>query len=293
MPVEGVIVIGEPVTEGLDYGSCFFKPLAKSAPSGVTVKETDGTVEQDDLALEQYDPRSFYHIGHGTPSVFTVESMQTYIDSVSGMRMDDFKGRIVHLLSCETAQRLGPSLINHGADAYLGYSVPVVFGVRELGLSMPTPCAPPGDRYDYYTFNDCDVEVERAMLKGATISEAAETSKNKYNEYVEKYTTGNWKDYWVAAYSVRFLRYNRDNQKVYGNKNARLLGEEEEPDMDGELVGWDPFKWFISMINDTRPPVFITLIDEAIDSITEAVVESAPDIRVPGRPPPSLPKFLG
>jgi len=286
MPKEGVVLFGEPERVGLIYSSCFFKKLAREAPAGITIIQTDGTESENDRVMASEDPGTFYHVGHGSPYIFTIEDREKYIDGITGQRIEDFKGRIVHLLSCETAQRLGQTLIDHGAIAYIGYYSPFIYGIVKEDVSSPEPCSAPSNYVDYYNFIDCDVEIERKLLKGATIEEAVNASKSKADKYIERYTYGDWKKRYIAPYVIRFLRYNKNSQRVFGNKNAKLTVLERL-----EVVGWDPLKWALETVEETRPKIPVRVIEDAVYKMAVVVVDVIPDIKLPVKPPAKPPKL--
>ena len=58
-------------------------------------------------------------VGHGTYTSF--QGFQQAVFSVGSYSADQVKGKIVHFLSCETAQQLGPAFVRDGCLAYIGY----------------------------------------------------------------------------------------------------------------------------------------------------------------------------
>ncbi|GAI11564.1 unnamed protein product, partial [marine sediment metagenome] len=187
--MEVTALFGEPQEHGLVYCSTFLQELAKKVPRAISVIQTDGTVAEDDSAMEAV-PKVFYHVGHGNYDRFTIECRTTYIDSSTYERIDDFKDKIVHLLSCETGIRLGHSLVDHGATAFVGYDDVFYYGVVEETQPDPEPHSPPANYWDYYSFIDCDVEVERQFLiKGKSLRQAVAASQKKFDEYISMYST--------------------------------------------------------------------------------------------------------
>lgn len=63
-------------------------------------------------------------VGHGSPSVFTGHREQILMDVTSIPNVQD---KVVVLISCETAQQLGPALIDAGAASYIGFSKDLVW----------------------------------------------------------------------------------------------------------------------------------------------------------------------
>ena len=241
---ENVCVFSEPVMHDLDYASCFMKQLAEGARRAdvVTVVETDGTASANDAALETYDPAVFYSVGHGQCCIHTVECMEPYIeaagyhceiewqgekytyDCVTDRRLDFWVGRHVHLLSCVTGLNLGPELIRHGARSFIGYDHFFLIGwyFTDEEIKPPAPCEPPDEYGDMYTAIDSDVEGERAIvLRGASVGEAVAAMKAKFQEYIKKYTEGEWKDRLIAYWARTCLEHDLEHLVAYGDMDWR------------------------------------------------------------------------
>jgi hypothetical protein len=237
MPKANVVMYGEPVQHGLVYGSCLFKKIAEDAKAAakIQVVETNGTASADDDALATYDPAVFYQVGHGQCCIFSAECRTPYIEATgyhchihfacdyydydckTSMRLDSFAGRHIHLQSCVTGLNLGPELIKHGARSYIGYKNLFVYGVYVRGGSTG-PCEPPTPLADLFSFGDSDAEGERAIaLKGSTVGEAVAAIKSKFEEYIKKYTEGEWKDRPVAPYAAMYLQHDLDNLVALGD----------------------------------------------------------------------------
>jgi len=58
-------------------------------------------------------------VGHGAPDTFCGWNNLVIMDTTS---IPDVDGKVVVLISCQTAQELGPSLIESGAISYLGFN---------------------------------------------------------------------------------------------------------------------------------------------------------------------------
>lgn len=130
-------------------------------------------------ALDQYDPQSFYGFGHGSNTVFTADSeTPVFTTNDCGKLM----GRDVYLLSCLTANSLGPAIINTGGNSYAGYNISWTW-INDSDVN--------GDPYiDKYAkcFWESANEFWRAYIDGAAFPEAAQAAIDKYNW---------WIDYWL------------------------------------------------------------------------------------------------
>jgi len=276
--MEATALFGEPQEHGLVYCSVFLQELAKQMPGNIAVVQTDGTVAENDSAMAAI-PKIFYHAGHGNYNRFTVECRTNYIDVETGERLDDFKDKIVHLLSCETGMSLGPSLVKHGATAFLGYDEVFYYGVIEETKPDPEPYTTPTNYCDYYSFIDCDVEVERQFLiKGKSLKQAVAVSQKKFDEYITKYSTGIWKDTYVAPYMVRFLRHDKINQVTYGNINVTATGEEVPVEEEEEY--WDPLRWIITTFEGKRPPIPVAVLENLVSDTASNIIKYAPELKL-------------
>jgi hypothetical protein len=59
-------------------------------------------------------------VGHGSPTVYTGH-MGSQILKVGAYDGAEVNGKVVHLLSCQTAKQLGPDMVTKKAKAYMGY----------------------------------------------------------------------------------------------------------------------------------------------------------------------------
>lgn len=63
-------------------------------------------------------------VGHGDPTAFCGHNDQVIMNTLS---IPDVRGKVVILISCETAQVLGPELIKAGASSYIGFKEDLVW----------------------------------------------------------------------------------------------------------------------------------------------------------------------
>lgn len=63
-------------------------------------------------------------VGHGDPTAFCGHNDQVVMDTLS---IPGVKDKVVILISCETAQQLGPELIKRGAASYIGFKEDLVW----------------------------------------------------------------------------------------------------------------------------------------------------------------------
>lgn len=75
-------------------------------------------------------------VGHGDPNAFCGHNDQVIMDTLS---IPNVRGKVVILISCETAKELGPAIIQAGAASYIGFSEDLVW-VCDADLA-PSPWA--------------------------------------------------------------------------------------------------------------------------------------------------------
>jgi len=73
-------------------------------------------------------------VGHGSPSELCGHNDQVIMDTAS---IPNVKDKLVILISCETAEELGPALIEAGATSYIGFDEDLVWIVDADLASSP------------------------------------------------------------------------------------------------------------------------------------------------------------
>jgi len=202
-----------PVQHYLNYASCVADEIAYERG----ISTTDGTVSANVNALWSQSPDVFWSVGHGSPGLHTAECTEDFIrtgDYPLGLGLGG--GRVMHLLSCQCGNVLVPDLVSKGgADAAIGYTDDFVLGVKADGDPDPNPCDSPSDRADFYTFNDCDLEVQRALWDGKSVGEAGAASQRKHDLEIERYETGDRSDWYIAQYVAQWLLSNKEAQVLH------------------------------------------------------------------------------
>ena len=131
-------------------------------------------------------------VGHGTDAEFQgyhnweVLAVGDYDPAV-------VNGKIVHLVSCSCAQELGPDLVSNGCLAFIGYDASFVFDPNASRI-----------------FFECDAQIDLALARGATASEAIAVTQAYFDTQISKATDPN---------VVGYLRFNK----------AHLCGPTSDP----------------------------------------------------------------
>jgi len=177
-------------------------------------------------AIDQHDPASYDGFGHGNNTVYTGDTEQPIFTSTD---CDKLAGRIVYLLSCLTANGLGPAIIAAGGKSYAGFNISWTW-MSDSGTA--------GDPYDdIYAkgFYESSNEYWVALIDGYNFGDACQRSIDKYNE---------WIDYWIyenpgasgAASAITWLAHDRDGLVALGDLSAKLLECDEQTTKDDCLA---------------------------------------------------------
>lgn len=143
-------------------------------------------------------------VGHGSPTEFCGHNDEVVLDTSS---IPNVRGKIVVLISCETAQHLGPALINNGAISYIGWKDDLVW-IVDADLAS-TPWSDKMALTVMGPITDC----LNIILDGKAVGEAYSTMLEELsaNAEVEE-------DELIKS----CLEFNRDNSTLLGNPEARI-----------------------------------------------------------------------
>jgi len=142
-------------------------------------------------------------VGHGSPIAYTGYQYDRLWE-VCKYDAAEVKGKIIHLLSCKTAQELGPDLVRKGACAYFGYA-------ENFTITWNHPDA----------FWKCDSSIDLALCNGLNAGAAAKVAIYVYNHYIRQYRG-------IHGPTAAWLTHDRDALRTplhdakYGSKNCTL-----------------------------------------------------------------------
>ncbi len=102
-------------------------------------------------------------LGHGSYTVFTGHMFDDVLE-VGAYTAPEVKGKVIHLLSCETAKTLGPDTVTNGAKASVGYTENFVFDWANADLYWP-----------------CDSQFDISMANGKTVEQAVADTLAKFD----------------------------------------------------------------------------------------------------------------
>lgn len=149
--------------------------------------------------------------GHGNDGVYTGDSESPIFTDTE---CDKLAGRIVYLLSCLTANKLGPAIINAGGIAYGGYNIAWTW----VAMSVEV------DPYiEWYAegFYRASNEFPIALIQGETVAGARDRCIAEYNRWITIWETERADDRYAAA-AIRWLIHDRDGLTVLGDLNATV-----------------------------------------------------------------------
>ncbi len=184
-----------------------------------------GHVEQDaqtkwatfDLADEQAnqeavyssiatnDPGVIYGFGHGNNDRFTAQHREDIWNTNS---CDNLNGRMVYLLSCLTANSLGPMIMKKGALAYAGFNVEWTWIAETDTDNNFIYVDPYQDKYAKGFYESAN-ELMIALSNGSSFIEAVQASIQKYNDWISYWYHDNPGDP-SSQDCIMWLAHNRD-----------------------------------------------------------------------------------
>ena len=193
----------------LAYRDQFVYPYLRSRGFRVDLYRA-AQAERHYVAPEAARPNVLYitGCGHGDVAVFTGYYNHP-VFQVGGYASPEVRGKIVHLLSCLTAQQLGPDLVDHGCRAYFGYD-------QEFLVAS-------GDHASY--FFECDAEIDRALTEGLTAGQAYDRASRLYQQRAAELRAAGTSG---GIYAANVLEYNLAHLQCpstgarWGDVDARL-----------------------------------------------------------------------
>jgi len=178
-------------------------------------------MEQFEEAIGQYDPILFYGDGHGNETTFTGYLMKQVL--VADLNTHIMKDRITHLLSCLTANSLGPDIIAKGGLVYEGYKVEYTLLEIDFGNLMSEPFPIDGTEYRFnWSFMEPEVLLTTALLNGSSISEALNKAMERYAAWIDFWSSVDPSEEPAASDVITYLNWDYANLVVLGDSSVRL-----------------------------------------------------------------------
>jgi len=122
--------------------------------------------------------------------------------------------KIIYARACSSAKTLGPSAVNAGASAYIGYDIEFVFFTENEKLSRPL------EDKTAALFLEPSNHVPIALLKGHTVSDANHRSQEKFLQVIKRLVAEGPGT--VYYYTIPFIFADMTHQVCLGNSTAKL-----------------------------------------------------------------------
>ena len=147
--------------------------------------------------------------GHGFDDYFTGH-MHQELWRVGNYDPKETKGKIIHLMSCLTANRLGHDLIDNGCLAFFGYKVSFTFPEYQDGTDpLNDPRIEP--------FFECDSAIDRFIADCLPAKEVYKKTMELFKEKLDELSAIP-----DSGLAPTFLHYNFENLCRYGNPDITL-----------------------------------------------------------------------
>ncbi len=118
------------------------------------------------------------------------------------------QNKIIHLMSCLTARRLGPDLVDKGARTYLGYEEPfTLYSTLNIVNPLDDPIAD--------VFFECSSHVDRLFADGLAAGRVYDETKVLFREKFEEYLA-------IDGDVAMALLHDHDCFRLYGDLEASL-----------------------------------------------------------------------
>lgn len=172
-------------------------------------------------ALGKFNVEYITGMGHGSNDTFMGDRGNP-IFSIDEDGGNKYKGKIVHLLSCYTAIKLGVHLVKNGCLAFFGYDIPFNY-----------IC----DCVEAKVLLECDAEIDLAFAEGLSSKEVFqrvdshyETKIREYKEKIRQARLNNEDEtnIWNLKNIVKFLKVHRNHlccpsvDKRWGSMEAQI-----------------------------------------------------------------------
>jgi hypothetical protein len=162
--------------------------------------------------LDKIKPRLVLINGHGSPDSVAGHNNEVLVGK--GDNESILKDKITYSLSCDSALELGPSAVEHGATAFIGYNKPFCFLT-----DTDKECVPEEDDLANI-FRKPAIQISISLIKGKSIGRAYSDSQNMSRELIKKYGAS---DSLLGAEHIRFwLFWNMTAQIALGKEDATI-----------------------------------------------------------------------
>ena len=207
--LENTFLFAEPMQHYLEYGSLVLHQIIEANKrAGQTILELIGNDATPKKTLEQLrvmNPIVFSMTGHGNGTTTSLECTAFLVNTESP-ELNLLKDKVVSLVSCLTAQQLGPAIIDAGATAYIGYKEEFWFFIGDAAGTTRAVQSPFLAAFQF----------EASLLQGKSVSDARQDQLTKYDEEIAYWTSGAGKNDVNSMELSRILEMNKSNSVFLG-----------------------------------------------------------------------------
>ena len=186
-----------------DYREQYVYPYLES--SGFSLVRCQGpSAFRENVASEACQEGITYITGsaHGSDTTCFEYDWCTIFE-VGDYQPEEVEGKVVHLLSCQTAAELGRDFVKNGCLAYFGYKGPFAF-----------------DPYFPDIFLECDAEIDKAFADGLTAAEVHDRVVAFYEQRISELNVAGEIE---TASTLKENLYNLCTPAMYGYRQVCIL----------------------------------------------------------------------
>ncbi|MFH0955278.1 MAG: hypothetical protein V1777_04200 [Candidatus Micrarchaeota archaeon] len=162
--------------------------------------------------LKNHLPELVLFNGHGSENAVFGHNNEVLVEKDRNDGL--LKNKIVFSRSCRSADGLGPSAVQNGCRAFIGYEDDFAFWIDHANSAIPL-----NDKFARPFFKASN-QVIHSLLSGNTALEANQRSKAVFDEEIKKFLGSAAPP--EAEYILPLLYWNKINQVVVGDQNAKL-----------------------------------------------------------------------
>jgi len=173
------------------------------------LKEGRANRKEFESMVGSKEPSLILFYGHGSSCKVAGYNDEVLIEA--GDNDGILKSKIIHALSCKSAQILGPRSIDSGALTYIGYDEDFIFCCIPEKTSKPLE-----DKLASLFLNPPELLIKN-LLKGNSTGVSVGRAKRLFMDNIQKLLTTENSEY---DYAIPYLLWNMNHLKLIGDEEA-------------------------------------------------------------------------
>lgn len=161
------------------YTTLIIEEATKLGYATIDLSDQNATLDNLLNTLTSYDPLLVFINGHGNEELVTGYTGQTLLQAC--LNDDLMQTRIGSFIACSSGAKLGPSMVDKTASAFLGYHSDFIFIVKPGYESRPLE-----DPYARSFFEPA-ITPATSLLNGRTLREAYEDTIARWNQSIREW----------------------------------------------------------------------------------------------------------